>query len=342
MIKKLVIQYALFLKPKRELRIRIQGIVEEVAKKIPSDLKDKELYLKSITQTAEKLIRKYYDPIVRTATFMALMLLHSGITRKKLEKPVEVAKMLETLKPRQIETVNNYIKTQKRDLKLETKATPNVDSYIQNLKKSLEGISRTEMRASEPGKNPISNWQRAELDLRHEKQLDMINELKESGVRYAWTSSHPDCSKRCEPWQGKLFDLKAEHSELSHFRMKEKLDGHTVYCFKEVTSQKDKYGYENNIIVGFNCRHRLIPYSGHEYPPEAYDKKEVELEREINAKLREYETRIRKLKRDAILYKDTDKMLSLKCSKEAKRLTAEYKAFAEKHGFAWYQYRLEV
>ena len=91
--------------------------------------------------------------------------------------------------------------------------------------------------------------------------------------------------------------------------MRKRIDGNTVYSLKAVTSQVDKYGYTNNIIVGFNCRHKLVPYKKGSLPPTEYNAEEVKKQREINAKLREYEREIRKLKRLSIFYKT---MLSLK------------------------------
>ena len=104
-----------------------------------------------------------------------------------------------------------------------------------------------------------------------------------------------------------------------------------------------KYGYHNNIICGFNCRHRLIPYQPGSAAPKEYTEAELKREREIESKIREMERAIRLKKRDLILYNNLGNKAAIKALKEQiKNMTAHYKSFCEKYGYAWYQYRIEV
>jgi len=325
-IKKLVQFYALNKKNKIELRNKIDGIIKAVDKRLPTLLYDREKYLIGLKRLSEKLIREFYDAVVNRF-FMVL----AGLSMLNLGKDFESVKTpLDLVK---------YEREHKRDLWAKQKAFPNVENYEKELKERI-----TEMADTQTSSDGMSLWQKAEMDIRHENQLKMIQDLIDSGVQYAYTSSHPDCSKRCEKWQGKLYDLLATHSELSGYRMRKKVDGHTVYCFEEV-SRIHQYGKkgqdfgENSIIRGYNCRHRLIKYEG-QIEPEEYSAEEVKEQREINTKLRQMERQIRLYKQKYILYNKTNPRLAKKYKAKAIQLTEKYKAFAEKNGYAWYEYRL--
>ena len=76
-----------------------------------------------------------------------------------------------------------------------------------------------------------------------------------------------------------------QHATMSGFRVG-KLDGYWVYSLTDIMAQVDKYGYNNNIICGFNCRHHLIAYRPNDVPPKEYSDQDIKKEREINTKLR--------------------------------------------------------
>lgn len=326
-IKKLITYYALHYKSKIELRNRIDGIILAVAKRLPADLIDKESYIVGLKTSSEKMIKEFYDKTLIKFIFYSTLL--AGVLIK-VETPLELIK----------EVARNPLRIEKlipRETWSKAKGYPYITNYYKEVKSRLNLLAETETRSSEVGKKGISLWQKAEIDIRHEHQLKMVQDLKDSGVKYAWTSSHPDCSKRCEKWQGKLFDLN-NHAELSGFRLRKKIDGHTVYSFEDVINQVDKYGYKNNIIVGFNCRHHLIPYEPNSVPPEEFTKEEIQREREVNATLREYERKIRLLKQKITLGNSVGETAQLKA--ELKRLISAYKSFANKNGYAWYQERI--
>lgn len=164
--------------------------------------------------------------------------------------------------------------------------------------------------------------------------------MKASGVKYARLSSHPDCSKRCEPWQGKIVDIQAETSELSGFRMLAKINGETVYCLNDIINQVDKYGYKNNIIVGFNCRHHLHLLN---VKDSEFTKEDIEKNRKINAKLRAMERKIRELKQKALLFRQAKDFKNAKIYEEKARLLIEkYKKYAKENNYAWHEYRIKV
>lgn len=313
-IKRLILLALLLLLPRFILIIQVQQVIDEYTLKLPKWVINREDYIKSLQLLGQSLIHNFYDK--EKAKFEK--------AKKKIDS--KVIKPITT--PKEVFTI---------DTKYQAKGTPYIEDYAKKLKQRIK-----DMADQKATTNGISNWQKAELDIRHEHQQQMIDNLVKNGVKYAWTSSHPDCSKRCEPWQGKLFDLQSDKSELSNHRMRKKIDGHTVYCFKEIVEKVDKYGYHNNIIVGFNCRHRLVPYTKNSTIPNDYSKEQVEKNRKINAKLREMERAIRKLKQEIELIKEVDIKQAQMLNKRRKELIEQYKAYAEKNGYAWYEYRIKV
>ena len=346
-IKKLVLYYATHLKSKMELRQRIEGIVKSVNNKVPMYVIERTAYITGLFKFSEKIIKEVYDPIITRYHLALAMLLFLGF-KERPSSPLEMAKFYQRNsgliedRHKYADGFNSHLIIPKADMWGEAKGTTYIPNYGRELHEIVQELAETPATTSQPGKKPISDWQKAEIDLRADAQKKRLEELHKKGVRYAWTSTHPDCSKRCEPWQGKLFDLDAEHSELPNFKMKLKLEHHNVYCFKEVEAQVDKYGYKNNIINGFNCRHRLIPYERGVLPPKEYDAKDIEEQRKINAQLREYEREIRLLLQKALLYNKIDKKLSLIYKRKARDLIAEYKEFARQNGYAWYDYRIKI
>jgi hypothetical protein len=347
-IKELIINSALLLRSKAFLRLQIKQIISNVMEKLPKNIIDRQSYIDGLWYSSERMIKKYYDRMIIWFFFVAMLLKKNKIIKKTPKTQLELIKIVskvksKDLKEKSVEMADLYEKGKqyKIDMIFEQKGSPNVENYINKIKEYIGDVAKTEFAPAEEGKKKITMWQKAELDIRHESQIKMVEDLIAQGVIYAWTSSHPDCSKRCEKWQGKLFDL-VNDADNGKFKMKKRIEGHTVYSLKAVTSVIDKYGYKNNIIVGFNCRHKLVPFTPKSEPPTEYDAEDVKKNREINAKLRAYEREIRRLKRLSIFYKTTDKKLSKMYLDRAKALTEEYKAFAEEHGFAWLPYRLEV
>ena len=169
--------------------------------------------------------------------------------------------------------------------------------------------------------------------------MDMIEDLKNEGHDLCYISSHPDCSKRCEKWQGKLVSL-TDHSKYSGFRVG-KVDGQWVYSLTDIMAQKDKYGYNNNIISGFNCRHRLYPYRGQK-PPTEYTKEEIRQQREIEQTIRAMEREIRAEKEHLEFLKKAYPKGVRAATQRVKAKIAQYKAFCDRNGYAWEQYRISV
>lgn len=369
-IKKTITEGMLNGSPLFRIREEVAKIIDKADKELPKDVIDRESYIKGLKDSAEEMIQEIRKSR-RWMMLMALLLLYAGRKAKEVDTPLKMLAVARKAKPKEIERAKRMAeqegfgeisekaaeiyhvpekeaqklvgkaskptKKAEKDMWSEAKGWPNVENYEKKLKDYIGEASKTDLAPKVEGKRRITMWQKAELDLRHQAQLQMLDDLKKQGVKLAWTSSHPDCSERCERWQGKLFDLEAEPEKGYEVG---KVDGITVYSLKKVMSKKDKYGYENNIINGFNCRHRLIPYEKGVKPVTPYTAEEVAEQRDVNAKIRQYERDIRHLKTKAGLIQPIDPKEAKRLMAKAKELTSEYKKFCEGHGYAWNPYRI--
>lgn len=169
--------------------------------------------------------------------------------------------------------------------------------YNKKLEKIIEQMAKSDPLSVDG----LSVFSKAEMEARHEFATEMVKTLKKAGVRWAWTSSHADASDRCAPYQGKLFNLFAPYPTGNGAKMARKKDGHDVYCFRYVENKLDRWGYKNNIINGFNCRHYLIPYSPNKRVPKQYTPEEMERANKLHATALKMEKAIREQRKKDIL-----------------------------------------
>lgn len=336
-IKMLLLTALLLYTSKNELLIKLSAVIKWVDSKIPQDLPNRRAYIEGLKRTIQRYINNFYTP--QKAVFER--------TKKKIEREVEISKPIE--KPQQL-----LDRSKAPNLWAEAKGTPYISNYGKEVKRAMDNLANQPLTTSEKGKKPISLWQKAELDVRYTKQMEMLDKLKNEGVELAFISSHPDCSKRCETWQGELVSLTQEASAPSYTANKkgihyskrsfivDQINGHNVYSLPSIMECVDIYGYNNNIICGFNCRHHLLPFTGQNAPKE-YSEKDVAEQRKIEIEIRAKERKIRLLKTQYELYNRSGDYKSAKLlKKQIKALTDYYKAFCESHGYAWEQYRIEI
>lgn len=340
-IKMLVLAAFLLQEPILGLRLKIDGVIKWATSQVPTELHDKMAYLRGLKFKSEQFIKLYYKKPTLTYKVAREDLLRSvpkGKTPPKIENPMQL-----------IENVHNP-----SNLWAEAKGSPNVVNYEKELRTTLKRMAQDPVTTYEPGKHPISLWQKAELDVRWENQIQKLQDLRVKGVELAWLSSHPNCSKRCECWQGELVSLtksapNPQKKVDKKFNYKkdtfvvDEIDGHKVYSLYDIMDVDGAYGYKNNIYNGFNCRHRLIPYQKGVVGPKDYDAKDVAKQREIEAKMREMEREIRQLKTQVLLLKKAGQIkVANSIENRVKILVVNYKKFCETNGYAWYKYRIDI
>lgn len=212
-----------------------------------------------------------------------------------------------------------------------------ISKYQKQLRNEIKILSATQAEVSEiinskPNKMTLRN--KAEMTIRYEANLEDIKRFQEKNIDLVWTSSHVDCSKRCEPYQGKLWSISGKNAGKT-------IDGNKVGNLNEALQGSKKDG--NGIINGYNCRHYLIEYTKGSKPPIDYDRASIKKEREINNKQRLYERNIRQLKlQERLARKQGDKDVAKKINEKWKLLEKKYKSFSLKSGRAFYEWRTRI
>lgn len=175
----------------------------------------------------------------------------------------------------------------------------------------------------------------AERALRWEWQQDNMEKMKASGVKLVWISTHANCSKRCQPYQGKLYSL-----DNTEGKTKEGYEFKPIEVATDIF-QTTKTGrvWKNGCLSGFNCRHKMIKYTGTN-KPETIPDEVIKKERELEKQQRWYERTIRKMKLTLRALVDKNQKRELKI--KIKALEKEYEEFCHKNKLPYNPWRCEV
>ena len=207
------------------------------------------------------------------------------------------------------------------------------DYMRDNVKPALDRLAAQQARDPDDvsGRNTLRN--RAEMEVRYNAHLEQIAALREQGVNLVICSTHADCSERCRPWQGRVYSLDGTRGRTD--------DGRSYVPLEEATdiyyTTKAGKTYKNGLL-GFNCRHFLVPYkSGYRFPkPNVTEERR---EYEITQEQRRLETVVRKWRTKAVEYKNTDRESYLKARSNAIAANKAYIAFSKQNNRAYYPSR---
>ena len=217
-----------------------------------------------------------------------------------------------------------------------TKGLPVIQRYQQLVRAEVEALSQeppiVKIRKDDGTYKEYSLRNLAEIRVRYDANNQDLQEYKDSGVDLVYTSSHADCSVRCQPYQGKLYSISGKSGTIDGER-------YTPLDIALLGPEKDG----NGIINGYNCRHRLIPYQRGLKPPVDYSKAEIKRERTIDQRQRYYENQIRNTKMKEYANRsigDSDRADELNA--RWKRLESNYQAYSLRNGRAFYRWRYQV
>lgn len=210
--------------------------------------------------------------------------------------------------------------------------------YMSEVRKRLRNVAA--LSAKEDYESNVSLRNVAEMQIRYEKHLDDLDTLKREGVNLVWISTHSNCSKRCQPYQGKLYSLDGTSGKTDEGYTFEPLEVATDVYY----TTKRGIRYKNGLF-GFNCRHEMTPYTPGSKPTEIPDKV-VEHQRELEKTQREYERAIRYEK---TLYevsrnlgtKETDE-IARQAWHKARELNARYKEFCKANNLPYPAERVQI
>lgn len=137
----------------------------------------------------------------------------------------------------------------------------------------------------------------AEMSLRFNKYLDEKKALIQKGVRLVLVPSHSNCSKRCQPFQGRVYSLDGTSGNF---------DGRPFIPIEDV-SDKVTYTSKNTGrtypcgLFSYNCRHKLVEYKKGMNVEKIPDPV-IERQRKAEMKQREMEREYRAMRERSTMY----------------------------------------
>ena len=186
----------------------------------------------------------------------------------------------------------------------------------------------------------------AEMTVRYDHQKQMIADLRDGGTKLVYIEPHANCSKRCEKYQAGgskhpsgLYSLDGSEgiTPEDHIPFKP-LEFATNNPDDQYTTRTGKT-YQNGCILGYNCRHRLIPYKPN-IQPIPIPASVIKNRREVESTQREMERDIRYLRGKEI--QATTEKEKQKLKKLIKEAVQRYVAFSRKNEMAYYMRRTEI
>ncbi len=183
-------------------------------------------------------------------------------------------------------------------------------------------------------RNSLRN--RAEMEVRYNGHLEQINDLRTAGHKLVIASTHADCSERCRPWQGRVYSLDGTSGITDDGRSYQPLENATDVWYTTRAGKRYKNG-----LLGFNCRHYLIPYrSGYRFPKP--NPAEEARQYAITQKQRELERNVRYWRTKAVTDKNVDRASYLNARKKAIEWNNEYIRYSREHRRAYYPSRTKI
>lgn len=212
-----------------------------------------------------------------------------------------------------------------------------LNTYMRDYMREVRKISDTLAKDNPQDADGLSLRLKAELYLRQQWQEQKLAELKESGVTYAWISTHENCSERCQPYQGKLYSLNHTSGVI---------DGHSYVPLEVATDRyyttKAGKTYKNGTLTGFGCRHYLIPYKQGNEKPLQFSDARIERAREIEQKQRALERKVINLRQAYITNRGNDNIRARYYREKAAEAREQYVDFCKQNKIAWYPSRIQI
>ena len=224
------------------------------------------------------------------------------------------------------------------------------NTYYKEIHKSVteQMVDYTEFKqaAKRPYLLNVNQRNIVEMGIRFAKYQEQKRQLIADGVRLVYVPPHANCSKRCQPYQGRLYSLDGTRGAI---------DGRQFIPIEEVAEKKTVQGKRDPSrtyaagLFAYNCRHTMQAYEdGMKF--EVIPNKVIEKQREIETTQREMEREIRALREKHALYMEVCKTSRNK-SLEAERIKVwhqiaekrkAYRAFCEHHKIPRYDDRLKI
>lgn len=184
------------------------------------------------------------------------------------------------------------------------------------------------------GYNSLRNL--AEMQVRYEAHQQSIADLKSAGVRLVVCSVHGDCSDRCAPYQGRIYSLDGTRGTTA--------DGKDFVPLEEATdiyyTTKAGRTYKNGLL-GFNCRHKLYPYTEGMVIP-SVTKETQQREYAITQTQRLLERDVIRAREETLVYKGNNQKLYNEWRERAIACDKNYREYSKAHNRPYYPDRTKI
>ena len=277
-----------------------------------------------LDESAPRYIKTLYEQISRMLEAARAMVRVYAQDREEKGKPVKVEKT--GLLKEGVPDVELY--------NMEPAARDYFAAYHRDVKRELNGILSAAIKTEYDGNVNLRTI--AELRVRYDEQKRMINSLEEEGEDLVWIDSHANTSKRCQPWQGKLYRLSGRSGTVDGIPFRPLTDATDI----PYTTKRGRT-YMNGCITGFGCRHKLTPYRKGS-KPQKISAETIKKKREAEERQRAMEREIRYQKEKAAVLAAIDPKEATKARAKARALTKSYDAFSKRAGMPIVRERTRV
>lgn len=317
--------------PKAIIDVKIKKIILSALKHIKSE----ELRQSAKISLASFYNRQYSElrflTPFKVATFVCLMTLQGketkAVTSQILPPNLTKQKALEYLQTHGVKHENLYGSALQKYSK---------DYFNKDIKPVMERLAKQYPVNENDIAGRMSLRAKAELEVRYQHNLDMIQGLKDDGHKLVICSTHADASERCAPWQGRVYSLDGTSGTTDDGRKFVPLEVAT-----DIYHTTKKGNVYKNGLLGFNCRHYLVPYKkGYRFPQPSIQEERKQYE--ITKKQRQLERNVIKWKVEAIEYKGINKEKYEFAKKKAQEWNNAYIEFSKANKRAYYPSRTEI
>ena len=209
------------------------------------------------------------------------------------------------------------------------------EAYNRKVRSMLNSILHAQARPQYGSHVNLRNI--AEMTVRYDRQKAHLENIRRSGQRLVWIEPHANCSKRCEPWQGRLYSLDGTSG---------KADGISYIPIEAATDQfyttKTGRTYKNGCITGYNCRHKTIPFDGLQSRPDPIPAHIIAKKRAAEEEQRARERAIRYEREKAAFLRNINPQASAAATLNAKKMLADYERFSVRAGLPRIDGRTEI
>ena len=124
-----------------------------------------------------------------------------------------------------------------------------INDYQKRVNREIIKIASMNVVLVDRKSRTISARNLAEMQVRYEEQVKDFEKLDKKGVKYVVATSHANASERCQPWQGKIFELDAKFGDVTIGKIiqhgepnpKGKIDGKNYYSLEEAIKKASRY-----------------------------------------------------------------------------------------------------